>query len=311
MLETLSKILDRLLANRLSLQARELAMLYPNQCGSLPGGSSFHAAVALTHEVATVQKLQLRASSLLLDIKSGFNNVRPATLTGMLRERGVSPYIVSWVRSFLLERSCRLRFQCTPNAFLRVAVGTPQGSPISPLLIVLYVALLHRGTSTASTISFVDDLALTSASASHRRNVQLLQARFRRLSYKVSKLGLSFSVPKTELVHWPTPKDRAPPSRSPIHLEDHIFYPREEVRWLGYWFTPNATSTPHFRCRLTLANSAFTIVKRLAPPGAGLTPFWAHCLARSLLLPLLSYGADLFTPNMAMTQKLDVFWPRV
>ena len=311
LLETLSKILERLIANRLSRQAREIGMLHPNQCGSLPGVSSFHAVAALTHEVATAHKLKLRASSLFLDIKGGFDNVRPAVLTGMLRERGVSPYIIAWIRTFLTDRSCRLRFQGAPNSFKKVAVGTPQGSPISPLLFVLYVAPLHKGTAAANTISFVDDLALTSVSASHRRNVQLLQARFRKLAYTTSKLGLSFSVPKTELIYWRTPKDRTPRARTPIHLEDGIFFPREEVRWLGYWFMPNGTSTPHFRRRLTLANAAFAVIKRLAPPGAGLNPLRAHRLAHSLLLPVLAYGADLFTPNGAMTHRLDVYWHRV
>ena len=195
LLETLSKILERLLANRLTLQARELGMPHPNQCGSLPGVSSFHAAATLAHEVTVAHKLKLKASSLFLDIKGGFDNVKPAVLPGMLRERGVSSYIVSWIRTFLTDRSCRLRFQGAPNSFKEVAVGTPQGSLISPLLFVLYIAPLHRGHAYASTISFVDDLALTSISASHRRNVQLLQARFRKLRYKASKMGLSFSVP--------------------------------------------------------------------------------------------------------------------
>ena len=102
-----------------------------------------------------------------------------------------------------------------------------------------------------------------------------------------------------------------PMARTPIHLEDGNFFPQEEVRWLGYWFTPNATSTPHFRRRLTLANAGFVVIKRLPPLGAGLTPFWAHRLARSRLFPVVSYGADLFTPNSAMTHKLEVFWHRV
>ena len=230
LLETLSKILERLLANPLSLQARELGLLYLNQYGFLPGVSSFHAAAALTHEVPTAYKLKLKASSLLLDIKGGFDNVKPGVLTGMLRERGVSSYIVLWIRAFLADRSYRLRFQDAPNCFKKVAVGTLQGSPISPLLFVLYVAPLHQGTARANTISFVDDLALSLFFASHRRNVQLLQARFRKLKHKASKLGLSVSVPKTELLHWCTSKDRSPPARTPIHLENGNFYPKDEVR---------------------------------------------------------------------------------
>ena len=97
----------------------------------------------------------------------------------------------------------------------------------------------------------------------------------------------------------------------PMCLEARVFYPLEEVRWLGYWFTPNAASTPHFRGPLTLANAAFAIVKKLAPPGAGLSPLRAHRLAQSLLLPVASYAANLFTPNNAMTQKLEILWHKV
>ena len=68
----------------------------------------------------------------------------------------------------------------------------------------------------------------------------------------------------------------------------------------------------HFNAPLrSLANAALVVIKRLAHPGAGLTPFWAHRLALSLLLPVVSYGADLFVPNITMTQKLEVFWHRV
>ena len=119
----------------------------------------------------------------------------------MLREKRVSPYIFSRVRTLLSGRSCRLHFQGAPNSFEKIGVGTPQGSPISPLLFVLYVAPLHKGTSAASTIFLVDNLALMSVSTCHRHNVQLLQARFRKLSIKASKLGLSISVSKTELIH--------------------------------------------------------------------------------------------------------------
>ena len=126
-----------------------------------------------------------------------------------------------------------------------------------------------------------------------------------------SKLGLSFSVPKTELIHWRTPTHRSIPAHTLIHLEDGIFYPKDEARRLGYWFTPNAASTHHFRRRLALANGAFAIVKRLTPPGAWLTPPRAHRLAQSLLLPVLSYGADLFLSNGTMVLKMDVFWHRV
>ena len=128
-----------------------------------------------------------------------------------------------------MERSCHLQFQGTPDFFKEVSVGTPQGSPISPLLFVLYVAPLHRSDARANTISFMDNLALTSVSTSHRRNVRLLQARFRTLTHRASKLGLSFSVPKTELIHWRTLKERSRPRVPRYTLRVMSLLPRRRL----------------------------------------------------------------------------------
>src|SRR5260370_37197 len=86
-------------------------------------------------------------------------------------------YIVNWVLSFLTNRSCRLLFKGGPKQFQPVDVGVPQGSPISPLLFVIYVAPLHAvPLQRGLTLSYVDDFALTKASQSYQSNVRHLQA---------------------------------------------------------------------------------------------------------------------------------------
>jgi len=128
------------------------------------------------------------------------------------------------------------------------------------------------------------------------------------LKARGARPGVGFSVPKTELMHRRANRDRGPVSRSPIHLDGLIFPPKDEVRWLGYWFTPSISTTPHFTKRLAKGQAAFLDVKRLSPPGIGLPPFLCHQLASSLLFPILSYGADTFTPTIHMTRKLSAFW---
>jgi len=75
---------------------------------------------------------------------------------------------------------------------------------------------------------------------------------------------MSFSVPKTELIHWRTPSQRTPPSRAPIALESHLFRPSQVVRGLGYWFTPTLNTAHHYRHRLSIAQSIFSISKKLS-----------------------------------------------
>jgi len=161
------------------------------------------------------------------------------------------------------------------------------------------------------TLSYVDDFGLTASSTSYRRNIQILQRQYARLKSEGARLGVGFSIPKTELIHWRTNRDRGPISHAPIHLDGLVFRPKDEVRWLGYWFTPSMSTTTHFTKRLAKAQAAFVAVKRLSPPGMGLPPFWCHRLASSLLFPVLSYGGDVFTPTSHMVRKLDAFWHKV
>jgi len=261
LIRTISRILERIIAARLLEAARLNGLFHPNQCGSLTGLSTYDACLTLTNDVKTLQRPRLKVSSMFLDIKAGFDNVDNKTLARILREGGIPPYLVSWVSSFLGERSCTLIFQGAPGTPAPINVGAPQGSPISPLLFLLYVAPLHFGIARGLMISYVDDFALTVASFSYHGNIGRLQELFERLERKASRLGVSFSVAKIELIHWRTPSQRhSPECVSPIQIKVEVFHPSNSVRWLGYWFTPGLDPTAHFSRRLALAQGAFALI---------------------------------------------------
>ena len=310
-LQTFSKILERIMNSRLSCMAQATGLINPHQCSSLAGVSASDAVTTLSHEVKTLQMAGRKVSTLFLDIKGSFNNVNPATLCGMLRAKGVNPYLVSWTKSFLTGRSCRLLSQRSPRVWAPVSVGSPQGSPVSPLLFCFYVSRLHSEMPHGLCLSYVDDFGLTVSSASYRRNIQILQQQYARLKARGARLGVRFSIPKTELIHWPTNRDRGPISTAPIHLDRSLFTPKMNVRWLGYWFTPSISTTRRFVKRLAKAQAALVAVERLSPQGIGLPPFLCHRLASSLLFPILSYGADAFSPTVNLTRKLSAFWHKV
>jgi len=219
--------------------------------------------------------------------------------------------MVDWVSSFLSERTCTLVFQGSPNISSPVSVGPPQGSPISPLLFLLYIAPLHMSVPNGLMFSYVADFSITVASPSYRGNIRRLQNLFSTIATKGRDIGRFFSVPKTQIIHWGTPSQRRPPSHAPIELENPLFRPPQVVSWLGYWFTPTLNTTHHYRHRLSLAQAIFSFVKRLSSSGAGVRPFLCHRIASGLLLPILTYGAVLLTPNYAALRGMNAFWHRV
>lgn len=74
-------------------------------------------------------------------------------------------YLISLSESFLSDRSITLGYPCAPNLSVPVSVGAPQGSPISPLFFVIYIAPLHAPDGISFRLSYVDDFSLTVASS--------------------------------------------------------------------------------------------------------------------------------------------------
>jgi len=131
LLQTFSKILERIMNSRLSCVGRACGLLNQHQCGSRAGLSASDATTTLTYEVRTLQMPQRKVSTLFLDIKGGFDNGNTSSLCGMLKARGVNRYLVSWTRSFLSDRTCCLLYQDSPKVFAPSRLAPPK-APLSP-----------------------------------------------------------------------------------------------------------------------------------------------------------------------------------
>lgn len=120
-----------------------------------------------------------------------------------------------------------------------VDVGVPQGSPISFLLFVIYLAPLHLNIPNEITFSYINDFALVTTSTSYCLNISALQHVWSKISCAAQQLQVGFSVAKTDLIHWRTTKDLSSRSSTPIVVNDTSFVPLKEVKWLSLWFSDN------------------------------------------------------------------------
>jgi hypothetical protein len=99
----------------------------------------------------------LTASLLTLDVKGAFDGVLPGRLVYRLRLQGWPDNLVYWIASFMTGRSVQIRLDGEVGPIIDILCGLPQGSPISPILFMLYLAPLFRLRRSKTRFRYADD----------------------------------------------------------------------------------------------------------------------------------------------------------
>lgn len=76
---------------------------------------------------------------ILLDIQGFFDNLHVDRLVHLFTALGFAPQLCAWVRSFLMDRRVSLVINGKLSQAFILNHGTPQGSPLSPILSSIYL----------------------------------------------------------------------------------------------------------------------------------------------------------------------------
>ncbi|KAJ9480553.1 hypothetical protein VN97_g13002, partial [Penicillium thymicola] len=222
LLNTLGKILEAVIATRIAWCVEEYKLLPDTHLGGRKGVSVDHAIQLILGRVHQAWREGKIASMLLLDVAGAYDMVSHERLLYNMRQMGLGA-LTSWVQSFLTGRSTRIKL---PNGHLSEAfptpTGIPQGSPISPILFLLFNAPLvractlqglHYGETEA--YGWVDDVCILAVSNSYEENIQLLEKTLQRANSWAKKHAAKFAPDKFELIHFTNPKIRLNQTATP------------------------------------------------------------------------------------------------
>jgi hypothetical protein len=147
LLNTLGKVLEAIVATRIAWAVEEHRLLPDTHLGGRKGVSVDHAIQLILDRVHTAWGQGQKASMLLLDVAGAYDNVSHQRLLHNMRQLRLGE-LGPWVQAFLTGRSTRIRL---PGHGLSdtfpTPTGIPQGSPISPILFLLFNAPLVKNCS--------------------------------------------------------------------------------------------------------------------------------------------------------------------
>jgi hypothetical protein len=247
LLSVLGKGLERLIARNMSWIAVTHRVLASQQFGALPLRSAIDLTTCLTNDVEDALNQGQTASLLTLDVKGAFDAVLPGRLIRRLREQGWPSNLVQWVASFAIGRSVQIRLDGETGPTTDIQCGLPQGSPVSPVLFMLYLAPLFRLGIPSNRFGYADDVALLATSLSLETNSQALSALLQQALDWGTVEGITFEPAKSELLHFSRrPSDQDPTTTPPQQVsagpitvsEDPL---RPYLRWLRVLFDKKLT----------------------------------------------------------------------
>ena len=149
----MGKLLEAVIARRLSQLAETQELLPRKQMGARPGRSSESVLQLLTeqiHEIWNLPGPQQVETVLSLDILGAFDHVSHERLAHNLRKRKVPLLIVKWVQSFVTDRTTTIKVTEGESQMFKVNTGIPQGSPLSPILFLFFTAHRRKRTTESS-----------------------------------------------------------------------------------------------------------------------------------------------------------------
>lgn len=304
LLAVLGKGLERLLARRMAWIAIKYKILHPQQFGALPLRSATDLAASLIHDVEEAWSRGLKASMLTLDVQGAFDAVLPGRLIRRLQEQGWPINVIRWVASFTQGRTASLRLGNHMSQTFQVPAGLPQGSPISPILFMVFIEPIFKQGSLRTRrgrFGYTDDICQLVASPSLEENCTALQHCTEELRQWGAREGLTLDFNKTELQHFTRGTNHSNPACS-IHTTQgsHTVTPPPPggaTRWLGIWFDRRLSFSKHCRTLAARARQTAAGIRSLANTVRGTRAHLLRQATITCIISVLCYGAEAWWPG--------------
>ena len=155
-----SKILERIMYNRLYEYLNQNNIFYNKQFGFGGGHSTDHPLINLVDNIYSSFNENKYTLGVFIDLSKAFDTVDHEILLKKLELYGVKGNVLNWFKSYLKNRKQYIEIEDQKTDCLNIKCGVPRGSVLGPLLFLIYVNGLSYSSGLLEPIMFADDTKL-------------------------------------------------------------------------------------------------------------------------------------------------------
>ena len=141
LLPTFSKLLERLMLNKIMSVFNSNHLFYKHQYGVRANNSTIHPITHLLNHCAETNNRQETETKLAIfcDLSKAFDVINHDILFQKLNAYGIRGVANLWLRSYLSKRVQYVEFEGHKSQSVQIECGVLQGSILGPLLYLIYV----------------------------------------------------------------------------------------------------------------------------------------------------------------------------
>lgn len=243
-LSVLSKVLEKLLVNRMNDFFKSHGVLYSHQYGFRSGSSTLTAANELVDDIYRALDSRQSMGVLFLDLKKAFDTIDRDILLRKLDLYGIRGTANDLIKSYLSSRTQYVVANDSCSIYLNTTVGVPQGSNLGPLLFLIYVNDLPKIGLHGKPRLFADDTSLSYESTDSNQLIQQMTDDMEKLQMYFAENLLSLNISKTKYMIFKSARSR-PPANLSLVVNSETIEKVETFKYLGLTFDANLTWYSH------------------------------------------------------------------
>ena len=166
LLTTISKVLEKIVYQRIYSFLQNTGQLYENQYGFSEAHSCEHAIGKVVNGIVKSLENNENSACVLRDLSKAFDTIEHTIILEKLALYGIRGNALSWFKSYLSGRSLRVKCRTVSSTTSQtsreysVKYGTMQGSCLGPLIFLIFVNHLHLHLHDAECMQLADNTEL-------------------------------------------------------------------------------------------------------------------------------------------------------
>lgn len=300
LLSVFSKILEKVMYNRLISFLEYNNVLTNSQFGFRKGKGINHAILSFTESIFNAKDNRDQTLGLFLDLSKAFDTVNHKILIYKLQRLGIRGLAGNWFYSYLNGRKQFVEINSVKSNLVDIKHGVPQGSILGPILFLLYINDLPLNLPQARTVLFADDTNII-FNDSNKSNLETkIIDTSARLEQWLTANNLNLNVNKTVCIHF-TQQQLHDPIQ--ILLNNNIIKEVQNTKFLGVWIDSNFTwecHIQHLTEKLSRLCYAFRVLTKVTPMAVLKSVYFAY------IHSILSYGIIIWGTSPKAVQILKL-----